>query len=156
MASTTHMAIVICQKTSVLGIICRVSLIDCVIEHLVKEVSHLCQLCIRLINGGATSGLFTMYSFQRMSSTVHPQPQVDFLNGMPHRKHPGVTNLKTLRLPEQLQRAAQSIVLGRCFFYVAILIVYNMINGNILLYTTPNRLLWVYCKGDLHQNVHDS
>ncbi|XP_056452728.1 methyltransferase-like protein 17, mitochondrial [Gadus chalcogrammus] len=71
MASTTHVAIVICQKTSALRIICR-----------------------------------------RMSSAVHPQTQVDFLNGAPHRKHPGVTNLKTLRLPEQLQRAAQSIVLG--------------------------------------------
>lgn len=47
-----------------------------------------------------------------MSSAVHPQSQVDFLNGAPHRKHPGLTNLKTVRLPEELQRAAQSIVLS--------------------------------------------
>ena len=112
MASSTHVAIAMCQKTSALRIIYRVSLVVGVLEHLVKKVSH---LCIRLINGGVDSGLFIMYSFQRMSSAVHPQSQVDFLNGAPHRKHPGVTNLKTLRLPEQLQRAAQSIVLGRCF-----------------------------------------
>ncbi|KAJ3595184.1 hypothetical protein NHX12_004488 [Muraenolepis orangiensis] len=47
-----------------------------------------------------------------MSSAVHPQPQVDFLQGAPHRKHPGVTSLRTLRLPEELQRAAQSIILS--------------------------------------------
>lgn len=45
-----------------------------------------------------------------MSATSHPQPKVDFLRGEPHRKHPGVTNLKTLRLPEDLQMAAQSII----------------------------------------------
>ncbi|KAG7273052.1 hypothetical protein CRUP_007208 [Coryphaenoides rupestris] len=41
-----------------------------------------------------------------------PQHQVDVLKGAAHRKHPGVTNMKTLRLPEELQRAALSIVLG--------------------------------------------
>ncbi|XP_071397224.1 ribosome assembly protein METTL17, mitochondrial [Centroberyx affinis] len=45
-----------------------------------------------------------------MSAAAHPQSQVDFLNGAPHRKHPGVTNLKTLRLPEELHRAAQSVI----------------------------------------------
>ncbi|XP_040910543.1 methyltransferase-like protein 17, mitochondrial [Toxotes jaculatrix] len=45
-----------------------------------------------------------------MSSAAQPQPQVDFLKGEPHKKHPGVTNLKTLRLPEELQTAAQSII----------------------------------------------
>ncbi|XP_006792410.1 methyltransferase-like protein 17, mitochondrial [Neolamprologus brichardi] len=45
-----------------------------------------------------------------MSAATHPQPQVDFLKGEPHRKHPGVTNLKTLRLPEELHVAAQSII----------------------------------------------
>ncbi|KAM3865693.1 ribosome assembly protein METTL17, mitochondrial [Diretmus argenteus] len=45
-----------------------------------------------------------------MSAAAHPQSQVDFLNGAPHRKHPGVTNMKTLRLPEELQRAAHSII----------------------------------------------
>ncbi|CAL8343208.1 unnamed protein product [Merluccius merluccius] len=71
MACTTHSAVVLCQHTSVVRIICRT-----------------------------------------MSSAVHPQSQVDFLHGAPHRKHPGVTNMKTLRLPEQLQRAAQSVVLS--------------------------------------------
>ncbi|XP_029930797.1 methyltransferase-like protein 17, mitochondrial [Myripristis murdjan] len=45
-----------------------------------------------------------------MSAAAQPQSQADFLNGAPHRKHPGATNLKTLRLPEELQRAAQAIV----------------------------------------------
>lgn len=45
-----------------------------------------------------------------MSAAAHPQSQVDFLKGEPHRKHPGVTNLKTLRLPDELQTAARSII----------------------------------------------
>lgn len=45
-----------------------------------------------------------------MSAAAHPQSQVDFLKGEVHRKHPGVTNLKTLRLPEELQTAARSII----------------------------------------------
>ncbi|KAL7386756.1 hypothetical protein ABVT39_012863 [Epinephelus coioides] len=45
-----------------------------------------------------------------MSAAAYPQSHVDFLKGEPHRKHPGVTNLKTLRLPEELQMAAQSII----------------------------------------------
>uniref|UniRef100_A0A8C6WJ86 Ribosome assembly protein METTL17, mitochondrial n=1 Tax=Neogobius melanostomus TaxID=47308 RepID=A0A8C6WJ86_9GOBI len=36
--------------------------------------------------------------------------QTDFLNGEPHRKHPGVTNLKALRLPEKLEAAARSVI----------------------------------------------
>lgn len=48
-----------------------------------------------------------------MSANAHAQSQVDFLKGEPHRKHPGVTNLKTLRLPEELQTAAQSILHSR-------------------------------------------
>ncbi|XP_016534833.1 methyltransferase-like protein 17, mitochondrial isoform X1 [Poecilia formosa] len=47
---------------------------------------------------------------QSVSSASLPQPKVDFLKGELHRKHPGVTNLKTVRLPEQLQLAAQSII----------------------------------------------
>uniref|UniRef100_A0A8C1E6C5 Ribosome assembly protein METTL17, mitochondrial n=1 Tax=Cyprinus carpio carpio TaxID=630221 RepID=A0A8C1E6C5_CYPCA len=35
---------------------------------------------------------------------------VDLIICAPHRKHPGVTNLKTVRLPEQLQVAAQSVL----------------------------------------------
>ncbi|KAM6990291.1 ribosome assembly protein METTL17, mitochondrial [Tautogolabrus adspersus] len=45
-----------------------------------------------------------------MSAAAHPQSQVDFLKGELHRKHPGVTNLKTLCLPDVLQVAAQSII----------------------------------------------
>nr|XP_046263800.1 methyltransferase-like protein 17, mitochondrial [Scatophagus argus] len=45
-----------------------------------------------------------------MSTTAHPESQVDFLKGKVHKKHPGVTNLKTLRLPEELQTAAWSII----------------------------------------------
>ncbi|KAG7220862.1 hypothetical protein INR49_031314 [Caranx melampygus] len=45
-----------------------------------------------------------------MSTATKPQSQVDFLKGEPHRKHPGVTNLKTLRLPDELQTAARSII----------------------------------------------
>ncbi|KAM9719998.1 ribosome assembly protein METTL17, mitochondrial [Menidia menidia] len=48
--------------------------------------------------------------FRGMSVMAHPRPQTDFLKGELHRKHPGVTNLKTLRLPEELQIAAQSII----------------------------------------------
>ncbi|XP_070701659.1 ribosome assembly protein METTL17, mitochondrial isoform X2 [Pempheris klunzingeri] len=44
------------------------------------------------------------------SAAANPQSQVDFLKGEQHKKHPGVTNLKTLRLPEELQTAARSII----------------------------------------------
>ncbi|XP_059419375.1 methyltransferase-like protein 17, mitochondrial isoform X3 [Carassius carassius] len=47
---------------------------------------------------------------QRCQSSAAPLEQADFLKGAPHRKHPGVTNLKTVRLPEQLQVAAQSVL----------------------------------------------
>uniref|UniRef100_A0A9J8D2C5 Methyltransferase like 17 n=2 Tax=Cyprinus carpio TaxID=7962 RepID=A0A9J8D2C5_CYPCA len=47
---------------------------------------------------------------QRCQSSAAPLEQADFLKGAPHRKHPGVTNLKTVRLPEQLQEAAQSVL----------------------------------------------
>ncbi|MEQ2216821.1 hypothetical protein XENOCAPTIV_022917, partial [Xenoophorus captivus] len=48
--------------------------------------------------------------FRCVSAAAQPQPGSDFLKGEPHRKHPGVTNLKTVRLPEELQLAAQSII----------------------------------------------
>ncbi|KAK0145139.1 Methyltransferase-like protein 17, mitochondrial [Merluccius polli] len=95
MACTTHGAAVLCQHTSVVRIICRVSPVGCVIENSFLKRSATFQI-----------------NKSTMSSAVHPQSQVDFLHGAPHRKHPGVTNMKTLRLPEQLQRAAQSVVLS--------------------------------------------
>ncbi|XP_042354258.1 methyltransferase-like protein 17, mitochondrial [Plectropomus leopardus] len=45
-----------------------------------------------------------------MSMAAHPLSKVDILKQEPHRKHPGVTNLKTLRLPDELHMAAQSII----------------------------------------------
>ncbi|CDQ67346.1 unnamed protein product [Oncorhynchus mykiss] len=50
--------------------------------------------------------------YRALSAEVHPQSHADFLKGAPHRKHPGVTNLKTLRLPDELQKAAQAIIHG--------------------------------------------
>ncbi|XP_064789220.1 methyltransferase-like protein 17, mitochondrial isoform X1 [Oncorhynchus masou masou] len=50
--------------------------------------------------------------YRALSAEVNPQSHADFLKGAPHRKHPGVTNLKTLRLPEELQKAAQAIIHG--------------------------------------------
>ncbi|XP_029498937.1 methyltransferase-like protein 17, mitochondrial isoform X2 [Oncorhynchus nerka] len=50
--------------------------------------------------------------YRALSAEVHPQSHADFLKGAPHRKHPGVTNLKTLRLPDELQKAAQAIIQG--------------------------------------------
>lgn len=47
---------------------------------------------------------------QRCQSSAAHLEQDDFLKGAPHRKHPGVINLKTVRLPEQLQVAAQSVL----------------------------------------------
>uniref|UniRef100_G3Q0Y5 Ribosome assembly protein METTL17, mitochondrial n=1 Tax=Gasterosteus aculeatus aculeatus TaxID=481459 RepID=G3Q0Y5_GASAC len=49
-------------------------------------------------------------SSRGMSAAAGAQSQGDFLSGEPHRKHPGVTNLKTLRLPDELQAAARTII----------------------------------------------
>lgn len=60
---------------------------------------------------GLCHRVFTVNTtFRGMSTAAHLQPNTDFLKGEPHRKHPGVTNLKTLRLPEKLQVAAHSII----------------------------------------------
>lgn len=45
-----------------------------------------------------------------VSTAANTHPQVDFLKGEAHRKHPGVTNMKTMRLPEELQTAARAII----------------------------------------------
>ncbi|XP_051984445.1 methyltransferase-like protein 17, mitochondrial [Xyrauchen texanus] len=47
---------------------------------------------------------------QRCQSTEAPLAKTSFLTGAPHRKHPGVTNLNIVRLPEQLQGTALSII----------------------------------------------
>uniref|UniRef100_A0A8C1YFH1 Ribosome assembly protein METTL17, mitochondrial n=1 Tax=Cyprinus carpio TaxID=7962 RepID=A0A8C1YFH1_CYPCA len=62
---------------------------------------------------------------QRCQSSAAPLEQADFLKGAPHRKHPGVTNLKTVRLPEQLQeskvlvfRAFKSVCVLKCTYHL--------------------------------------
>ncbi|XP_036452142.1 methyltransferase-like protein 17, mitochondrial [Colossoma macropomum] len=47
---------------------------------------------------------------QRCKSAAAALVQPEFLRGSPHRKHPGVTTLKTLRLPEGLQRGALTVI----------------------------------------------
>ncbi|XP_038135500.1 methyltransferase-like protein 17, mitochondrial [Cyprinodon tularosa] len=61
-----------------------------------------CSLCQRLAA--------VKMMIRTVSAAAQPKPKADFLKGEPHRKHPGVTNLKTVRLPEELQVAAQSII----------------------------------------------
>nr|XP_057937808.1 methyltransferase-like protein 17, mitochondrial [Doryrhamphus excisus] len=47
---------------------------------------------------------------KNMTAAANLQTSVDFLKGEPHKRHPGVTHLKTLRLPDDLQSAARSII----------------------------------------------
>lgn len=54
-----------------------------------------------------------VFPFLKCQSSAAPLEQADFLKGAPHRNHPGVTNLKTVHLPEQLQVAAQSVLQGK-------------------------------------------
>uniref|UniRef100_A0A8C3GBS1 Ribosome assembly protein METTL17, mitochondrial n=1 Tax=Cyclopterus lumpus TaxID=8103 RepID=A0A8C3GBS1_CYCLU len=53
--------------------------------------------------------LMLFWCFQLLIS-LSAQSQAAFLKGESHKKHPGVTNLKTLRLPDELQTAARSII----------------------------------------------
>ncbi|XP_027009417.2 methyltransferase-like protein 17, mitochondrial [Tachysurus fulvidraco] len=46
----------------------------------------------------------------RCKTVAVPFVQPEFLKGSLHRKHPGVTNLKTIRLPEELHSAALSVI----------------------------------------------
>ncbi|XP_060729619.1 methyltransferase-like protein 17, mitochondrial isoform X2 [Tachysurus vachellii] len=46
----------------------------------------------------------------RCKTVAVPFVQPEFLKGSVHRKHPGVTNLKTIRLPEELHSAALSVI----------------------------------------------
>ncbi|KAK3567169.1 hypothetical protein QTP86_011306 [Hemibagrus guttatus] len=65
---------------------------------------RLCKVCWRC---RAASPLTLT---QRCKTAVVPFVQPEFLRGSPHRKHPGVTNLKTIILPEELQSAALSVI----------------------------------------------
>ncbi|XP_017543343.1 methyltransferase-like protein 17, mitochondrial [Pygocentrus nattereri] len=47
---------------------------------------------------------------QRCKSAAAALVQPEFLRGSPHRKHPGVTTLKTIRLPDGLQRGALTAI----------------------------------------------
>uniref|UniRef100_A0A3B3ZNF3 Ribosome assembly protein METTL17, mitochondrial n=1 Tax=Periophthalmus magnuspinnatus TaxID=409849 RepID=A0A3B3ZNF3_9GOBI len=60
------------------------------------------------VSAGGCDGCLSCRPLSSRSAKL--QPHTDFLKGEPHRKHPGVTNLKTLRLPEKLQVAARSII----------------------------------------------
>ncbi|XP_062386567.1 methyltransferase-like protein 17, mitochondrial [Sardina pilchardus] len=48
--------------------------------------------------------------FRAQSVSAQPLVQADFLKGSPHRKHPGVTNLKAQHLPDDLVRGALYII----------------------------------------------
>lgn len=50
------------------------------------------------------------FCFNLQGISAAAQPHLDFLQGQVHRKHPGVSNLKTLHLPEELQTHACSII----------------------------------------------
>ncbi|XP_036374814.1 methyltransferase-like protein 17, mitochondrial isoform X2 [Megalops cyprinoides] len=63
-----------------------------------RRGSRSCALCQSALSGKTFNGW--------QSTAANPQAAADFLQGAPHRKHPGVTALKTVSLPEELQRAA--------------------------------------------------
>lgn len=82
---------------------------------------HRQNLVLRTITGililahySVVSFLFTSLMFKRssqcLSAVANPQSQAEFLNKEPHKRHPGVTHLKTLRLPDELLMAARSII----------------------------------------------
>ncbi|XP_047446378.1 methyltransferase-like protein 17, mitochondrial [Mugil cephalus] len=62
-----------------------------------------CILCQRVV-------VVKMMCRVSVLRTAQPKIMTDFLKGVPHKRHPGVTSLKTLRLPEELQTAALSII----------------------------------------------
>ncbi|XP_030630480.1 methyltransferase-like protein 17, mitochondrial [Chanos chanos] len=66
-------------------------------------ISSVCSLCESAVSLRVTQ--------RGLSAAAHSVIQTDSLKGTPHRKHPGLTNLKTLHLPEELQRGALSIIL---------------------------------------------
>ncbi|XP_053739083.1 methyltransferase-like protein 17, mitochondrial isoform X1 [Synchiropus splendidus] len=45
-----------------------------------------------------------------MTAEARVQPQADFLKGNQHKRHPGISGMKTLRLPVELQAAACSVI----------------------------------------------
>ncbi|XP_063769525.1 methyltransferase-like protein 17, mitochondrial isoform X2 [Pseudophryne corroboree] len=57
------------------------------------------------------------HQFRALSSSTSSVPQLDhakdFLSRVPHRNHPGIIHMKTARLPQQAQDAAQ-VLLKRC------------------------------------------
>ncbi|XP_061550032.1 methyltransferase-like protein 17, mitochondrial isoform X1 [Phycodurus eques] len=63
-----------------------------------------CILCQR------ASVVRRIATIRSLSVAANPQSKPDFLKGEPHKRHPGLTHLKTLRLPEELLMAARSII----------------------------------------------
>ncbi|XP_061879115.1 methyltransferase-like protein 17, mitochondrial [Entelurus aequoreus] len=47
---------------------------------------------------------------RNITAAANPQTNLDVLEGQPHKRHPGVSHLKTLRLPEEVLTAARSII----------------------------------------------
>uniref|UniRef100_A0A3B1KBK3 Methyltransferase like 17 n=1 Tax=Astyanax mexicanus TaxID=7994 RepID=A0A3B1KBK3_ASTMX len=69
------------------------------------------SLLQRLIGAGwRRFAAFPLRDTQMCESTAVALVQAELLKGSPHRKHPGVTNLKTVRLPEDLQRGALMLI----------------------------------------------
>lgn len=66
-----------------------------------KRLGEVCWRC---------RAAFPFTPSQRCNSAAVQFVQPEFLRASPHRKHPGVTNLKTLRLPEELQSGALSVI----------------------------------------------
>ncbi|XP_034021271.1 methyltransferase-like protein 17, mitochondrial [Thalassophryne amazonica] len=61
-----------------------------------------CALCRRPVSFRTIS--------RSMSASANPQVQTQVFNGEKPRRHPGLTNLKTLHLPVELQKTAQFII----------------------------------------------
>ncbi|KAK6467784.1 methyltransferase-like protein 17 [Huso huso] len=72
-----------------------------------SKVFLICNLC-------RGRGLITLRVCARRNYIVAHESQVDnsseFLNSTPHRRHPGITSLKTVQLPQHLEQAAQILI----------------------------------------------
>ncbi|XP_076149818.1 ribosome assembly protein METTL17, mitochondrial [Alosa pseudoharengus] len=68
------------------------------------------SLRIRVLGRCIQSGLPLKMVQRAQSVSAQPLVQADFLKGGPHRKHPGVTNLKAQHIPDELMRGALYII----------------------------------------------
>ncbi|MCI4377729.1 hypothetical protein PGIGA_G00206940 [Pangasianodon gigas] len=65
---------------------------------------RLCEVCWRC------RAAFPLTLTQRCKTAAVPFVQPEFLRASPHHNHLGVTNLKTVRLPKELQSGALSVI----------------------------------------------